>query len=206
MTSLRRLLARRPWLVGALVVAAAVVVVLLPVTHALLQHPHQQGGMGQPPGQAAPPAPGSGPQAATASVTTGLIGYLTIPRLGLQHVAIADRGLDAAHDMVIAPGFTVTHYSLSGPLGGTSNAVLYGHDDIEGSVFRALDSLAPGDTVIVDLRSGGELTYMVTSRQIVGPRDIAVLDSSVAPLLTIFTCYPLDVDTRRVIITAVPSR
>src|SRR5437588_12511138 len=63
-----------------------------------------------------------------------VVAYLSIPRLGIKNAPIFDRGVDGGGNMQIAKGYAVTHYAFSSQI-GAGNAVLYGHDDIEGSVF-----------------------------------------------------------------------
>src|SRR2546428_9984949 len=77
-----------------------------------------------------------------------VIATLTIPRLAITSAPIYDRGLDSKGSMLIAHGYAVTHYAFSAGIGG-GNAVLYRHDDIEGSIFARLKDLQPGDEIDV---------------------------------------------------------
>jgi LPXTG-site transpeptidase (sortase) family protein len=134
------------------------------------------------------------------------IGYLTVAAIGLQRVPIYDRGLDARRQMLIASGTSVTHYSPSSPLGGTSNTVLYGHDDIDGSVFARLSQLQPGNVIVLDLGHGSSRTYRVVGKpHPVGPGSVGILTPTATPELTLFTCYPNFVDSARVVVVAVPQ-
>jgi hypothetical protein len=63
-----------------------------------------------------------------------VVAYLSVPKLGIKNAQIFDRGVDGTGNMLIAKGYAVTHYANSSPI-GSGNAVLYGHDDIEGSIF-----------------------------------------------------------------------
>jgi len=167
----------------------------------------------QPPGSMAPPSirPGQqGPASlilgvdAAPSSPGSVIAYLSIPRLGLKSVPIFDRGLDAHANMVIAPGLAVTHYQFSAPF-GTGNAVLYGHDDIDGSVFQHLPDLRAGDEIdIVLVGSATPLVYDVASSKVVAPGAVQILQPSSASL-TLFTCWPTWVDTQRYVVTARPA-
>jgi LPXTG-site transpeptidase (sortase) family protein len=132
-------------------------------------------------------------------------GYLTIPAIGITHVAIYDRGLDEQRQMLIAPGRAVTRYASSSPLNGTSNTVLYGHDDIQGSVFARLADLRAGDTITV-VTSGTSRVYVVQGGpSIVSPTDLAILTPTATPRLTLFSCYPINVDSQRVVVVAAPA-
>lgn len=146
-------------------------------------------------GRAAPPV-----GAAAASVSA----WLTIPRLGVS-APIDERGLDARRQMVIAPGYAVTHYRYSAALGARGNAVLYGHDDIDGAVFRPLAALRPGDTIIA-VAGGWRATYVVTGRRVVAPDDIAVLRPTPGATVTLITCTPYGIDTQRLVVTGVLRR
>ncbi len=133
-----------------------------------------------------------------------IVAYLSIPRLGIKNAPIFDRGVDGTGNMLIAKGYSVTHYSNSSPIGG-GNAVLYGHDDIEGSVFARLKDLQVGDEVDVTVAGGSPAVYHVTSRTIVAPAAVEILQPTNDVRLTIFTCWPNWVDTQRVVVTAVPA-
>lgn len=147
---------------------------------------------------ARPPAPPVSAAPAPASA------WLTIPRLGVS-APIDERGLDARRQMVIAPGYAVTHYRYSAALGARGNAVLYGHDDIDGAVFRPLAALRPGDTIIA-VAGGWRATYVVTGRQVVAPDDIAVLRPTPGATVTLITCTPDGIDTQRLVVTGVLRR
>lgn len=129
---------------------------------------------------------------------------LSAPGMALSRASVVSRGLDDHRRMVIAPGYTITHYVHSAPLGSSGNAVLYGHNDIEGAVFRYLEQLAPGDLLFLHL---GKRTvrYRVTRRFIVKPSALEILEPTAGPRLTLFTCWPYRVDNQRVVITAIPE-
>jgi LPXTG-site transpeptidase (sortase) family protein len=132
-----------------------------------------------------------------------IIATLAIPRLGIAGAPIFDRGVDARGSMLIAHGYAVTHYAYSAGFGG-GNAVLYGHDDIEGSIFARLKDLQPGDEI--DLMVAGRLqAYQVSARAIVPPTAVQILDPTPDVRLTLFTCWPNWVDTQRVVVTALPT-
>jgi sortase A len=139
--------------------------------------------------------------AAAAAPPTSVVARLSIPRIGVRSAPIYDRGTDAKGIMLIAPGYAVTHYAFSAPF-GTGNAVLYGHDDIQGNIFGRLYDLAPGD--LIQITVGGQMqTYRVSGHQIVAPTAVSVLAPTSDVRLTIITCWPFNVDTKRWIVTAV---
>jgi LPXTG-site transpeptidase (sortase) family protein len=133
------------------------------------------------------------------------IALLTIPAIGLQRIPVYERGMDQRGRMQLTPGLSVAHFAPSARLGGASNAVLYGHDDIEGSVFGNLGKLQVGNGILVELPGGDRRVYRVDA----GPRVIAatatdILLQTSMPRLTLFTCYPTWIDDRRLVVTASP--
>src|SRR2546421_10821481 len=154
-----------------------------------------------PPHQHAKTLPGTG---STGAGPNQVVAYISIPRIGVKSAPIYDRGVDGSGNMLIAKGYAVTHYSNSSPI-GSGNAVLYGHDDIEGSVFARLQELVVGDELDV-ITSGGEaVVYHVTTRTIVAPTAVEILRPTNDVRLTVFTCWPTWVDSKRVVVTAVPA-
>ena len=133
-----------------------------------------------------------------------VVAYISIPRIGVKNAPIYDRGVDSGGNMLIARGYAVTHFALSSPL-GSGNAVLYGHDDIEGSVFARLKDLQAGDEVDVLMADGSAVAYHVTARTIVAPNAVQILRPTNDVRLTLFTCWPNWVDTQRVVVTATPA-
>jgi LPXTG-site transpeptidase (sortase) family protein len=134
-----------------------------------------------------------------------VVAYLSIPRLHIKDAPIFDRGVDVKGNMLIAKGYSVTHYAFSSPI-GSGNAVLYGHDDIEGSVFSSIKDLKPGDEVDVADASGSVTAYHVTGKPaIVPPTAVQILQPTNDVRLTLFTCWPNWVDTQRVVVTAMPD-
>jgi sortase A len=138
---------------------------------------------------------------AAAAPVTAVIARISIPRIGLRNAPIYDRGTDAKGVMLIAPGYAVTRYAFSASF-GSGNTVIYGHDDIQGNIFGHLYDLRPGDKVEIAV-AGETQTYHVTGYQIVLPTDVGVLNATSDVRLTIITCWPFNVDTKRWIVTAV---
>jgi LPXTG-site transpeptidase (sortase) family protein len=133
-----------------------------------------------------------------------VVAYLSIPKLGIKNAQIFDRGVDAGGNMLIAKGYAVTHYANSSPI-GSGNAVLYGHDDIEGSIFGRLKDLAIGDELDVAVAGFAPVVYHITARAIVAPTAVEILQPTNDVRLTVFTCWPNWVDTQRVVVTATPA-
>jgi len=146
--------------------------------------------------------PGTG---STGAGPSQVVAYLSIPKLGIKNAPIFDRGVDSGGTMLIARGYSITHYANSSAI-DSGNAVLYGHDDIEGSVFGRLKDLTTGDEVDVALADGSPVVYYVTGKpSIVAPTAVQILQPTNDVRLTLFTCWPNWVDTQRVVVTAMPS-
>lgn len=139
-------------------------------------------------------------QPATPALATP-VARISIPRIGIKNAPIYDEATDSRGDMLIASGYAVTHYASSASF-GTGNAVLYGHDDIQGNIFSHLYDLTAGD--IIQISDGRQMQrYRVTGHQIVPPSALGVLNPTPDVRLTIITCWPYNVDTKRWIVTAV---
>jgi len=150
------------------------------------------------------PTAAAQPNVAAAVVpATAVTARISISRIGIRNAPVYDRGTDAKGVMLIAPGYSVTRYAFSAPF-GTGNTVLYGHDDIQGNIFGHLYDLRPGDTVQITV-AGEAQTYRVTGHQIVLPTEVSVLSPTDDARLTIITCWPFNVDTKRWIVTAVKT-
>jgi LPXTG-site transpeptidase (sortase) family protein len=154
-----------------------------------------------PPHQHAKFLPGTG---STGAGPSQVVAYLSIPKLGIKNAQIFDRGVDASGNMLIAKGYSVTHYANSSPI-GSGNAVLYGHDDIEGSIFARLSELTVGDELDVTRAGDEAVVYHITARTIVAPTAVEILQPTNDVRLTVFTCWPTWVDNKRIVVTAVPS-
>jgi sortase A len=88
----------------------------------------------------------------------------------------------------------------AGP-GGVGNMALAGHNDIYGEVFRDLDKLKPGDEIIVSTQRRN-YTYVVRDTKVVGPTDVWVLEPTVFASTTLVSCYPYQVNTKRIAVFA----
>ena len=121
-----------------------------------------------------------------------------IPRLGIR-APVYDRGVDDLGNMIIAPGYALTHLTYTARLGTWDNYVVYGHDDIQQCIFRDLGSLRVGDTVEF-YRGTTRYTYVVTARDLVDPSDVRVLDHTDEPIATLISCYPVGVDSQRIVV------
>ena len=86
--------------------------------------------------------------------------------------------------------------------GESGNVVLSGHNDIYGEVFRYLDSLNPGDKVIL-FTNQRRYTYVITGTQMVEPTAVEVMAPTPDARVTLISCHPYLVDIHRIVVSAV---
>ncbi len=86
--------------------------------------------------------------------------------------------------------------------GENGNLVLSAHNDVFGEIFRDLDKLKTGDTIILftNLRT---YTYVINQNRIVLPGQVEVMSSTSDSVVTLISCYPYMVDNRRIVVSAV---
>jgi sortase A len=86
--------------------------------------------------------------------------------------------------------------------GENGNIVLSAHNDIFGEIFRHLDRLKPGDTVVL-YTNQRQYTYVVTGTQIVEPTRVEVMAPTPNSTVTLISCYPYLIDNQRIVVSAV---
>jgi len=104
---------------------------------------------------------------------------LAIPALALT-VPVYD---STEHSVMELGAGWVAGTALPGEHG---NVALAGHRD---GFFRPLERIEPGTEVLLRTASG-TAAYEVAETLIVDPLDVAVLEDTGEPLLTLITCYP----------------
>jgi sortase A len=129
---------------------------------------------------------------------------IRIPRINVDNAVVAGDDWEALK-------LGVGHQFGSANPGQRGNMVLSGHNDVFGEVFRYLDRLQPGDELIVSTRTR-DYTYIVQpveergqerGYQLVRPTDTWVLGASGdVTQLTLVSCYPYRVNTRRIVVFA----
>jgi sortase A len=110
-----------------------------------------------------------------------VVGRLEIPRLGVRAMILegtSERALRRA----------VGHIEGTAMPGGPGNTGLAGHRD---TFFMSLKGIRKDDTIRIRTLEGA-FTYMVDSIQVVGPKDVHVLNATAEPTLTLVTCYPFN--------------
>ncbi len=81
------------------------------------------------------------------------------------------------------------------------NVVFSAHNDIYGELFRHLDQLEAGDQFQVQTQTK-IFTYQITGWEVVEPTAVHVLESSADPTATLISCYPYQVDNKRIVVFA----
>ncbi len=108
--------------------------------------------------------------------------------------------------------YAVGHHAGSVNPGQVGNVVLSGHVDYRGEVFRDLNKVKKGDTVIVDTEQG-QFVYVVTDLALVLEEGVsdevkranaAYMNQTPDQTLTMITCWPYGIDDHRWIVIAKP--
>jgi sortase A len=85
--------------------------------------------------------------------------------------------------------------------GTDGNLVLSAHNDIYGEIFRHLDKLSPGDEIVVSTERQS-YTYVIRKIQVVDPTDVWVMAPTDHASTTLISCYPYQVNNKRIVIFA----
>jgi sortase A len=122
------------------------------------------------------------------------VGTIVIPKIGLSMVVI--EGTDAA-ELDQGPG----HYPTTPLPGEAGNAAIAGHRTTYLHPFYNLDALAPGDAIVLTTLQG-LFIYRMTQSVVVSPTDVAVVDPTPTPELTLTTCNPRYSAAQRLVVHA----
>jgi LPXTG-site transpeptidase (sortase) family protein len=133
-----------------------------------------------------------------------------VPHLGIWSAPVWTRGyVDDGYGGItydIAPAYGVTRFAYSVPFGTPGTTMVYGHDDMYGSIFRYLALVRPGDVVRV-ATAHHRFTYVVRSVSTVSPTDVGMLTvPRTRPTLALISCTPYWVDSQRVVVIAQMKR
>jgi len=136
------------------------------------------------------------PPALPAPPTGSAVAIIDIPKIRVDAAVVEGVGVG---DLQKGPG----HYPGSPLPGQAGNAAIAGHRTTYGAPFYRLDELVPGDPILVTTKDGSRpWQYVVTSSKSVSPSDVAVLDPSSSPELTLTTCTPRFTATQRLVVVA----
>jgi sortase A len=126
----------------------------------------------------------------------GALEHLVIPVIGLDRYVV--QGVAEA-DLQMGPG----HYPGTPLPGQAGNVAIAGHRTTFGAPFFRLNEVHGGDLVYLTDTLGTTWVYRVVSQFVVAPSDVAVLDRTRTPELTLTTCNPRFEATSRLVVRAV---
>jgi sortase A len=130
---------------------------------------------------------------------------LSIPKIGItapivMNIPLADVHADLEEGVVHVQGS-----ALPGEVG---NVVIFGHSSDYvwnpgnyRNIFALLNKLSVGDQISLPYKSQ-QFIYQVTGSQVVAPTDLAVIDKTNSPTLTLITCWPVGTSSKRLVVTA----
>lgn len=122
------------------------------------------------------------------------VGTIDIPKIGLNMMVV--EGTDEIR-LQEGPG----HYPGTPLPGEAGNAAIAGHRTTYLHPFYNLDQLVPGDPILVTTAQGAFL-YSVLRSEVVLPTDVAVVDPTPTPQLTLTTCNPRYSASQRLVVHA----
>lgn len=123
---------------------------------------------------------------------SGLAQRIQIPAIKVDSFVFPDSGPSTLK-------MGVVQYGERTAPGAAGNIVLAAHNDIFGAVFRNLDQLAPGDTLVL-YEDRQQYVYRVSKSMIVEPDATWVMDQTQDPTLTLISCYPFLIDSQRIVV------
>jgi len=126
----------------------------------------------------------------------GALEHLVIPVIGVDRYVV--QGVAEA-DLQMGPG----HYPGTALPGQAGNVAIAGHRTTFGAPFFRLNEVHSGDLVYLTDTLGTTWVYRVVSQLVVAPSDVAVLDPTPTPELTLTTCNPRFEATSRLVVRAV---
>jgi LPXTG-site transpeptidase (sortase) family protein len=132
---------------------------------------------------------------------------ITIPKINVNAPVVY---LDSTAEADVQQGLQsgVVHYGNTPVPGQNGNAVFFGHSSndwwVPGNykfVFVLLDKVIVGDTFSINYQSK-RYVYEVTKTQVVDPTDVAVLNQTSTPTVTLITCSPPGTSWKRLVVSA----
>lgn len=120
---------------------------------------------------------------------------IQIPAIGLSAPVVLGDGWEQLKKGV------GQHVGTANP-GETGNMVVSAHNDIFGELFKDLDKLKTGDTIILTTQDRS-FTYVVNGTQIVEPTRVDLMAPTPEKTLTMISCYPYRIDNQRIVVTAI---
>ncbi|TLX49333.1 class GN sortase [Pseudoalteromonas ruthenica] len=110
---------------------------------------------------------------------THVVAKLSVPDLALERYVLAGA---SGRNLAFGPA----HALASSPLGSDGSSVIAAHNDTH---FAFLRHVQVGDTLVLSLADGRQLSYRIEQKQVVHQEQTAAAS---APGLHLVTCYPFN--------------
>jgi sortase A len=121
---------------------------------------------------------------------------IVIPKIGVDQVIVPGTDPEALR---LGVGQLLNQVD---PTDEEGNLVLAAHNDIYGEIFRYLEDLEAGDRFSIYTQVQAH-EYVVSSVEIVQPNDVWVMENQAGrAMATLISCYPYQVNDRRIIVFA----
>ena len=134
---------------------------------------------------------------------------LKIEKLGIDTPIVIDVNGNSEEEYNKSLENGVAHMQGTAKPGEDGNIVIFGHSSQSpkylgsyGEIFAGLDNLENGDEIKIVDNNEKEIIYKVSSKDIVLPSDISVLDQNNKNRLTLLTCWPVGSNEKRLVVTA----
>jgi LPXTG-site transpeptidase (sortase) family protein len=139
--------------------------------------------------------------------------YLTIDNIGIEHIQISPNV--ESYDEKIYNSYLkngLAHFKGTPLPGDGGNSFIYGHSAVASffdnhknlpeTIFSKLDKVDIGQKVLVE-KDDKILEYTIRSKKIVAPDDFTILQTqNNKETVTLMTCWPLGIGTKRLVVTA----
>jgi LPXTG-site transpeptidase (sortase) family protein len=149
----------------------------------------------------------------TVNQTYNQLMYLTIGSIGIDSIQISpnvESQEEEVYNQYLKDG--LAHFKGTPLPGDGGNSFIYGHSAVSSffdnhknlpeTIFSRLDGIDIGQSVKVEKESE-ILEYTVRSKKIVDPEDFSILETqNNKETITMMTCWPLGIGTKRLIVVA----
>lgn len=139
--------------------------------------------------------------------------YIDIPSIGISNIKISpnvDSYNEKVYNQFLKEG--LAHFKGTPLPGDGGNSFIYGHSAVETffnghqnlpeTIFSRLSNIDIGQEVDIK-KEEKVLRYIVRSKKIVSPDDFSILESqNNKETVTLMTCWPLGIGTKRLIVVA----
>ncbi len=139
--------------------------------------------------------------------------YITIQSIGINRIKVfpnVESSDEKIYNQFLKNG--VAHFKGTPIPGDGGNSFIYGHSAVEAffrrhqdypeTIFSRLEGIDIGQNIEIE-KEGEIFKYIVRSKKIVDPDDFTVLQTNRdKENITLMTCWPLGIGTKRLIVTA----